>query len=73
MLQKLGLQFGSSLKARELFRLIFERIPTTKEICGRDNTAPSVWWDPCGESNRTQGQPNYETGKTLLMEKLGLV
>jgi hypothetical protein len=73
MLQKLGLQFGSSMKARELFRLIFERIPTTKEICGRDNTAPSVWWDPCGESNRTQGQPNYETGKALLMEKLGLV
>ena len=72
MLQKLGLQFGSSMQARALFRLIFERIPTTQEICGRDNAAPSVWWDPCGEKNRTQGDSNYEKGKAELMEKLGL-
>ena len=58
MLRKLGLHFGSTLKARELFRLIFERIPTTQAICGRENAAPSVWWDPCGERNRTQGQPD---------------
>jgi hypothetical protein len=73
MLQKLGLHFGSSLPARELLRLIFERIPTTKEICGRDNAMPSVWWDPCGESNFKHGQPNYEKGRKELMEKLGFV
>jgi hypothetical protein len=72
MLQKLGLHFGSSLKARELFRLIFERIPTTQEICGRENALPSVWWDPCGESNRSQGNAEYEKGRKELMEKLGL-
>ena len=72
MLQKLGLEFGSSMKARDLFRLIFERIPTTKEICGRENAMPSVWWDPCGESNRTKGNAGYEKGRKELMEKLKL-
>lgn len=72
MLQKLGLQFGSSMKAKDLFRLIFERIPTTKEICGRRNVAPSVWWDPCGENNRDKGNASYEKGRKELMEKLGI-
>jgi len=72
MLQKLGLEFGSTTKARDLFRLIFERIPTTKEICGRENVMPSVWWDGCGESNRTKGNPSYEKGRKELMEKLKL-
>jgi hypothetical protein len=72
MLQKLGLEFGSSMKARDLFRLIFERIPTTKEICGRENVMPSVWSDPCGESNRTKGNAGYEKGRKELMEKLKL-
>jgi hypothetical protein len=72
MLQKLGLEFGSTMKARDLFRLIFERIPTTKEICGRENATPSVWWDGCGESNRTKGNANYEKGRKELMAKLRL-
>jgi hypothetical protein len=72
MLQKLGLHFGSTMKARELFRLIFDRIPTTKEVCGRENTMPSVWWDGCGESNRTKGNASYEKGRKELMEKLKL-
>jgi hypothetical protein len=73
MLQKLGLEFGSTMKARDLFRLIFARIPTTKEICGRENVMPSVWWDGCGESNRTKGNANYEKGRKELMEKLKVV
>jgi hypothetical protein len=72
MLQKLGLHFGSSMKARDLFRLIFERIPSTKEICGRENVMPSVWWDGCGESNRTKGNAGYEKGRKELMAKLHL-
>lgn len=70
MLQKLGLGIGSTMKARDLFRLIFERIPTTKDICGRENAMPSVWWDGCGESNRSKGNENYEKGRKELMEKL---
>jgi hypothetical protein len=72
MLQKLGLHFGSSLPAKQLFQLIFERIPTTQDICGRENQMPSVWWDPCGESNRTKGNPSYDKGRKELMAKLGL-
>ena len=71
MLQKLGLHFGSTMPARDLFRLIFERIPTTQDICKREgSTCPSVWWDGCGESNVTQGNPNYEKGREELMELL---
>lgn len=70
-LQRLGLQFGSTLRARELFRLIFERVPTTQDICRREgNCCPSVWWDGCGESNVKEGNANYEKGRKELMEKL---
>jgi hypothetical protein len=69
MLQVLGLEFGSTLKARELYRLIFEKIPTTQEICKRDNPCPAVWWDGCGESNMKQGNANYAKGRRELMEK----
>jgi len=70
MLQKLGLGFGSTMKARDLFRLIFAKIPTTSDICKREQPCPSVWWDPCGEDNRTKGNANYEKGRQELMEKL---
>jgi len=72
MLQKLGLHFGSTMKARDLFRLIFERIPTVSGICGRENVMPSVWWDPCGESYRTKGNPSYDKGRKELTAKLKL-
>jgi hypothetical protein len=67
-LQKLGLQFGSAMKARDLFRLIFERIPTTQNICKREgNACPCVWWDSCGERNVTRGDANYEKGRDMLL------
>jgi len=71
MLQKLGLSYGSTMKATDLFRLIFDRIPTTQEICKREgNASPCVWWDGCGESNVTKGNANYEKGRRELMAKL---
>jgi len=70
MLQVLGLSFGSTMKAGVLYRLIFEKIPTTQEICRRDNPCPSVWWDGCGESNLKEGNANYEKGRRELMAKL---
>jgi len=69
MLQILGLEFGSTMKARDLYRLIFEKIPTTQEVCKRDNRSPSVWWDDCGQSNLDKGNANYEKGRQELMEK----
>lgn len=71
MMQKLGMHYGSTMKARQLFRLIFEKIPSTQDICKRvGNASPCVWWDGCGESNVTKGNANYEKGRKELMEKL---
>jgi hypothetical protein len=70
MLQRLGLHFGSTMKAKDLFRLIFEKIPSTMDICRRDgNCCPSVWWDGCGESNVKQGNAGYDKGRKDLMER----
>lgn len=71
MMQKLGLHYGSTMKAKDLFRLIFEKIPSTQDICKRvGNASPCVWWDGCGESNVAKGNANYEKGRKELMEKL---
>jgi len=71
MLRLLGLHFGSVLPAGELFRLIFERIPSTAEVCKREgNTSPCCWWDGCGESNVTAGNENYEKGRKELVEAM---
>ena len=72
-LQVLGLRYGSTMKARDLYRVIFEDIPSTQAVCKRDNDCPSVWWDGCGENNREKGKANYEKGREMLMTELGLV
>jgi len=68
VLQKLGLTFGSTMKARELYKLIFERFPGTLEVCFLDRTYPSVWWDPCGVTSVSPEA--YEKGKQILTAAL---
>jgi hypothetical protein len=74
LLQKLGLKFGDVTKARELYRLIFERITTTHgipDICLKYNTQPSVWWDECcGCLYQANPRAKYEKGKREMMQKL---
>jgi hypothetical protein len=76
LLQKLGLKFGSTIEARELYRLIFERITTTHgipDICIKPNKSPSIWWDECcGCLYQTNPHAKYEKGKRELTEKLKL-
>ena len=72
MLQILGLRYGSTMGARDLYRLIFETFPSTQAVCGRDNHCPSVWWDSCAEDNREGGNVKYEKGRKELMVELGL-
>jgi len=73
VLQRLGLTYGSAIPARNLYQLIFERIPTTQDICKREgNHFPSVWWSKCGEANCEKGNENYEKGRKELMEKFGV-
>lgn len=76
LLQKLGLKFGSTMEARELYRLIFERITTTHgipDICLKYNSMPSIWWDNCsGHLYQANPSAKYIKGKRELMEKLKL-
>jgi len=47
--QKLGLMPGDTMKARELFDLLFERIPSTRDICGYgDGVVTAEEWPICG-------------------------
>jgi hypothetical protein len=76
LLQKLGMRFGSIMKARDLYRLIFERITTSHgipDICIKPNAKPSVWWDECcGCLYQANPHAKYEKGKRELADKLGL-
>lgn len=69
VLQKLGLTYGSTLTARELYRLIFARISGTLEICRLEHADPSVWYTGCGTA--TTNSESYARGKELLMAELG--
>ena len=69
VLQKLGLTYGSTVKARDLYKLIFKRISGMLEICRLDHSKPSVWWSGCGSA--TTESENYQKGRKLLMAELG--
>jgi hypothetical protein len=72
LLQKLGLTYGSTIKARDLYKLIFERVTTTHgtpDICLKYNAMPSLWCDSCSGSTPIE---RYEKGKKEMMEKLKL-
>lgn len=77
VLQKLGLKFGDSMKAIDLYKLIFEKVKTTDEICTFDGIYPSVWEDRCGADNRNwtkDGKENelYKKGREMLIDALGI-
>ncbi len=66
-LQLLGLTYGSRMPGGELYRLLFDRIPSVVPICVRDNPygadhQGSVWGS-CG------GVWSYEVGRMLLKER----
>ena len=69
VLQKLGLTYGHTLKARDLYRLILERIPGTFEICRLEHSKPSVWWTGCGAA--TTNSESYDKGRKMLMTAMG--
>jgi hypothetical protein len=69
VLHQLGLRYGSTMKARELYRLVFARIRTSLDICGREgNCCPSIWWDrSCGDPDPKTRHRLYEEGREELM------
>ena len=49
-LQKTGLKYGDTLPAQKLYKLLYERIPSTQDICGwGDGEQRSPEWSICGE------------------------
>jgi hypothetical protein len=71
LLQKLGLRYGDALPARQLYLLLFERVPNSASICARDNPPYSVWWDGCGEANTLGGKEAYARGRQMLLAEFG--
>jgi hypothetical protein len=69
VLQALGLTYGATMKAREIYKLIFERIPHTAGVCALDSSIAdlSVWRDGCG--GNPVPCPNYEKGREMLMKE----
>ncbi|HPU84063.1 MAG TPA: hypothetical protein PLE60_01830 [Candidatus Latescibacteria bacterium] len=56
--QKIGLMPGDTRPAREVFALIYERIPSTRDICGNGTgVVTSHEWEICGGAD---GNPGYE-------------
>ncbi len=70
VLQKLGLNYGSTIKARDLYARIFERISGTLEICRIEHSRPSVWWTGCGAA--TANSENYDKGRAMLVAAMRL-
>ncbi len=69
VLQRLGLTYGTTQKARDLYRLILEKIPRVEGVCALpvDGKPPySIWFDPCG--NKTPKA--YAKGREQLLAKL---
>jgi hypothetical protein len=55
--QKLGLMPGATMSAKELFPLMFEKIPSTRDICGYDDgIVTSYEWGICGSP---EGSESY--------------
>lgn len=67
VLQKLGLKYGDTLPARELLERLYERIPSTRDICGwGDGTERAPEWSVCGDP---EGREAYRQARAA---KLGL-
>ena len=75
VLQKIGLKYGDTIKAKNLYKLIFEKIKTTNEVCALEGifTSVSVWRDPCGaEMEKGKENQSYKKGRMMLMDLIGI-
>ncbi len=65
VLQKLGLEYGATLPAKELFALLYERIPSTRLVCAwGDGEARSPEWSVCGDP---EGREPYEKAREAML------
>ncbi|NUQ61529.1 MAG: hypothetical protein HUU20_03510 [Pirellulales bacterium] len=67
VLQKLGLSYGDTLPARTLFERLYDRIPSTRDVCGwGDGKERAPEWSVCGDP---EGRKEYAKARAA---KLGL-
>ena len=67
VLQKLGLKYGDTLPARRLLKRLYERIPSTRDICGYgDGEVRAPEWRICGDP---EGNAAYKKAREA---KLGI-
>ena len=69
VLQNLGLTYGDTFRAGDLYRLILERIPGTHEICRIERSKPSVSGTGCGAASASR--ESYDKGRQKLKDELG--
>lgn len=68
ILQKLGLTYESVLPARKLLRLVYEKIPSTRDVCGYgDGLCTGPEWSICGGP---EGNKSYVKGKDIILKVL---
>ncbi len=67
VLQKLGLKYGDTLPAQQLFELLYDRIPSTRDVCGYgDGEERAREWSICGSPD---GKETYSKARAA---KLGI-
>ncbi len=65
VLQKLGLEYGDTLPARRLYELLYERIPSTRDVCGYgDGEERAFEWRICGDP---EGQQSYLKARAAML------
>jgi len=70
LLQRLGLQYGDTLPARELYARLFAEIRSTTEICGAGDGIARGWeWTACGGPGGNEG---YVRARAVAMDIPGL-
>ena len=67
VLEKLGLKYGDTLPARKLYELLYERISSTRDVCGYgDGEERAPEWRICGDP---EGNETYRKARAA---KLGI-
>ncbi len=66
--QKLGLMPGDRMNARALLSLLFERIPSTRDVCGYETgVVTSREWEICGGADGNRG---YERARREVLAEM---
>lgn len=61
VLQFLGMQYGDTMPAGELFRKLYDRVQSTRQVCAyTDGVVRGEEWTICGAPD---GSPSYERGR----------